>query len=495
MKKTFSLQELAEALGGELSDGKHAALEAGSLTCSSNEIEPGGLFVAIKGEKSDGHRFIEDAASRGAVAFVGTERGASSLPSIIVSDSRVALSRLANLFFDSPSSRLKLVGVTGTNGKTTLCSLIYDLLLSLGSTPVRLGTLGVRAEGLFDEPGNLTTPDPITLNRYLSLALSSGVDSGAMEVSSHGLSQHRVDDIEFRVGVYTNLTRDHLDYHSDMESYYQAKFRLFALMAERSTGGTAVINLDCSYGKRIVKDLSCSGLKIVTYGSAVEADVCITSFSQSVKGSSFAMNVSGVEHRVSVPFIGFHNALNISAACAAMMALGYDLDKVVSRLQVLPQVPGRLQAVEGRGFSVFVDYAHTPDALKNVLSTLKPLVQGKLWLVFGCGGDRDKGKRGEMGEVASAYADEIVVTSDNPRTEDPSTIVDAVAAGVNGRCYKEVDRRLAIVQAVTSAGPEDIVLIAGKGHEDYQIIGTLKKHFSDVEEVEKALEQMDGKDR
>jgi len=487
MKKSFTLQELARVLEAELTAPEDGKVLVESLTISSKLSHSRGLFVAIKGEKVDGHEFIGEAAKQGVCAFVGTKKGNHSLPGILVKDTRVALSKLAAIFFGNPSRNLELIAVTGTNGKTTLCSLLYNLFLELGLRPIRLGTLGVKAEGIIDEAGNLTTPDPLTLNTYLSHALSQGVNCGAMEVSSHGLSQHRVDDIEFNVGIYTNLTRDHLDYHENMESYYRAKLRLFKLMAERGSGGTAVINVDCAYGQRIIGDMSGANLRFLTYGKSESADVRISDFSQTVEGSKFRICHAGLDRGVKVPFIGFHNALNLSAACAAMLALGHDIDSVVNVLPNLPQVPGRLEAVQGAKVPVFVDYAHTPDALENVLSALKPLVKSKLWLVFGCGGDRDRGKRAEMGRVASVYADKIVVTSDNPRTEDPQSIIREIVAGVSGKCYTEVDRRKAIEIAVSQAGSEDLVLIAGKGHENYQIIGTERVPFSDVDEVRKAL--------
>ena len=459
------------------------------------EVEPASIFVAVKGSRFDGHDFLAKAKDKGAAAFVVSEKNkAADLPVIVVDSTRKALSSLASLFYQNPSSKMGLIGVTGTNGKTTVNWMIYHLLLGLCSAAFRIGTLGFAAakskQKVLSIEGNLTTPDALNLQKNLADCLSSQINYGVIELSSHALDQYRVEDLELDVAVYTNLSRDHLDYHQGMREYFAAKARILDLL-EKSTKKkkTAVINIDCEYGKILLQNASKLGLDSLTFGKDKHAFVCICSFEESLSGSVIEFSIGGEQVKIRSPFIGYHNAQNMAAAIASMLALGFKLDGMREILAAIEQVPGRLQSVGNDRLGIFVDYAHTPDALKNVLLALRPLAKGNLWLVIGCGGDRDRGKRPEMAGIGRQFADRLVITSDNPRTEDPEAIIkDMLSEGVQADIC-EPDRRKAIEGAIRSAALRDIILIAGKGHEDYQIIGTEKRHFSDVEEVKRVLDE------
>jgi len=466
------------------------------VQASSNLVSPGTLFVAIAGTKVDGHSFLCEAAERGAVAAVvqqKTQRPAGlpgQFPLIPVPDCKVALSRIAAWRYGDPSQALRTIGITGTNGKTTSSWLVFHLLNQLGLPALRTGTLGAAFGEGGSVEGTLTTPDAIQLQRLMSEALGRNLVSCVMEVSSHALDQARSDAVAFDVAAFTNLTRDHLDYHVTMEAYFSAKRKLFSLLADSSKPHrTAVIGIDDEYGARLYQELKReSRIQTVSFGFDPSSDICISRYSEDMRGSSMSLSFAGESYEVYSAFIGRHNAQNIATAFGCVVGLGLPASLVAARLGKLPQVPGRLERVHDADPSVYVDYAHTPDALEKALQSLRAITPGKLWVVFGCGGDRDGGKRPLMADVAAALADGVVVTSDNPRTEDPMDIIAQIVGGQSGPGIKssgiiEPDRRKAIAAALASAGAGDVILIAGKGHEEYQIIGTTKHHFSDQEEV------------
>lgn len=485
----YTLEILAAQVGGEVVPPNARGVRVAAVVASSEAPPPGALFAALKGTQRDGHDFVAAAIANGCVGALVGDRGVlGHAPGIVVADTRAAHSRLVAFLAGCPSEQMRVIGITGTNGKTTTNWLLYAALNQLGAPCIRLGTLGIRAEGVIDLPGALTTPDPAVVQTALKRALMARCTSAVLEVSSHALVQQRVDDVCFDVGVFTNLSRDHLDYHGSMEAYFAAKRRLFSLVATSpKRTRAAVVNLDDPAGKTLRGELSALGLGDFSYGFSADAPLRITAFSQSTAGSAVTVRWKGQEATISSRFVGRFNASNLAAACGALLALGVSLEAAVEALAAAPEVPGRLERVPDRERVVFVDYAHTPDALEKALTTLRELTPGNLWVVFGCGGDRDKGKRPAMGRVAAELADRVVVTSDNPRSEAPTAIIaDILASGI-APTLVEVDRRAAIRGAIAGSRSGDVVLIAGKGHEDYQIIGAEKAHFSDVEEARAAL--------
>ncbi|MBX7145273.1 MAG: UDP-N-acetylmuramoyl-L-alanyl-D-glutamate--2,6-diaminopimelate ligase [Oligoflexia bacterium] len=463
-----------------------------SVAYDSRLVQPGGVFVAVRGAKGDGHEFVALAQKRGAaLCIVESADVLGNGPGILVPDSRRALSSLAALRAGYPSRELAAIAVTGTNGKTTIHWLLWHCLSQLGLSPIRIGTLGVEAPGVISRSGEMTTPDALQINTDLRSAVAGGCRACVMEASSHALDQHRIDDIAFDVGIFTNLTRDHLDYHSDMESYFRAKRRLFELLLDSPKPTTAaVINIDDDWGARLLREFETSGLRLLSYGESSSADLRVIAFTHSVTGSQLVIENQGKQYQLKTGFIGRHNAYNLAAVFGALIALGVDHGAALKAISACPQVPGRLEAVGTDELGVYVDYAHTPDALANVLRALRSIVQGRLWVVFGCGGDRDKGKRPVMGRIAAELADCVVVTSDNPRTEDPNAIIqDILASGISPAIALS-DRREAIHKTLRQAQSGDVVLIAGKGHEDYQVLGTQKVHFSDQEEARSVLRDL-----
>jgi len=462
---------------------------------------PGYLFVALPGRREDGHRYILDAVERGASAVAAEEVEGipEGVAGVRVPDSRKALSKIALRFYENPFKELKVVGVTGTNGKTTTTYLLESMLKAAGASPGVLGTINYRYGGK-RFPAPVTTPESLDIMRLVREMADGGVTHVIMEVSSHALDQGRTQDCPFDVAVFTNLSRDHLDYHGSMEEYFRVKSRLFFSLGKgRSTrGSTAVINLDDPRGQEL---LPITGADVVTYGLADKCRVRAESLRPGRAGLSFRLITPAGEREVRSSLLGDFNVYNIMAASASALALGLSLDKVIEGVDALKTIPGRLEPVpNAAGLMIVVDYAHTPDALLKSLRSLRPHATGRIITVFGCGGDRDKGKRFDMGLVAGKGSEVVFVTSDNPRSEDPMSIVDAVEQGivesglekkespcddpfVKGAYFKEVDRRRAIHNAIRLARAEDFVLIAGKGHEDYQIIGNERKHFSDQEEA------------
>jgi UDP-N-acetylmuramoyl-L-alanyl-D-glutamate--2,6-diaminopimelate ligase len=469
-----------------------AAPDAGpaptALTADSRAVEPGAVYIALRGSQADGHRFVPDAVKRGAAAVVVESPAGPGVPEIVVRDGRRAALVLGAAWYGHPARRLTLIGVTGTNGKTTTTGLIRHLLNG-GGTAGSIGTLGAfdgEGEPVLSTAGTLTTPGPIDLQATLSALAERGVDRVTMEASSHSLDQGRLDGLRFAAGVFTNLTRDHLDYHGTMESYLSAKLKLGGMLTET---GVVVVNLDDSAWTVLPP----SGRR-VTFGLHPAADVRATGIVLDAAGSRFRLEGCFGSAEVSLPLLGDFNVANALAAAACALGLGIPLAEVATRLSSSPQVPGRMELLAERPCVVLRDYAHTPDALERALATLRPLTRGRLVVVFGCGGDRDKGKRPIMGRIAAEGADVPVVTSDNPRTEDPVAIIDDIERGMEGVAHlRIVDRLEAIHTALRQARPGDTILLAGKGHEDYQILGTQKVPFDEREIVRAAVNREGGR--
>ena len=460
-----------------------AGREIAGIACDSRQVRPGWLFVAIPGNKMDGFAFIDDAVTRGAVAVVTEQAppGLKDVTVIRVPNAREALARLASTFYGHPSARLRLIGVTGTNGKTTVTYMIRDILESAGLSCGLIGTVEYRL-GSRVIPASRTTPDSLTLQSFLSQMVQSGCASAVMEVSSHALDQERAWGIEFDAAVFTNLTQDHLDYHKTMEAYFEAKRRLFTAIGRGGKPAAAILNLDDPYGRRLAESPDIKA-RIITYGRAPEAAVRADRIRLGPSGSAFHATTPWGEADLTLRLLGGYNVSNALAAMAACGSLGISLSIVKQRLGEMRAVPGRLEQVPcKRGFQVFVDYAHTDDALLNVLQTLREITAGRLIVVFGCGGNRDRTKRPKMGAVAGRLADYSVLTSDNPRTEDPLAILDQIRAGIGQAPHEVVpDRAEAIRRAIGLAREGDIVLIAGKGHETFQEFDNRVIPFDDRE--------------
>ena len=465
------------------------------ISYDSRRVAPGDLFVAVSGLRQDGRRFIADALAAGAVAIVAESTDplpGSSTSRVVVPSVRAALARLADAFHGHPSGALTMVGITGTSGKTTTCFLADALLRAGGHATGMLGTIEYR---IGDEvvPAGQTTPEAVELQAMLARMRASGVTAASMEVSSHALAMHRVEGVAFDVVVFTNLSQDHLDFHVTFEEYERAKRRLFELAAAGEKRATAVVNADDPVGPRMVAGL---GLRALTFGLAEGAGV--RPIDREVRGDGTRLRVATPVGPVAIEsrLVGEHNVSNLLAAVGVGVALGIAPDRIGAGLGRLAGVPGRFERVEaGQPFLVVVDYAHKPDALDRVLQTARKLVdhRGRLGVVFGCGGDRDRGKRPIMGEIAARLADRVWVTSDNPRTERPEAIVAEIAAGVAragapaDRHVLEPDRRAAIADAIGWARAGDVVLIAGKGHETYQVVGASVLPFDDRAEARQAL--------
>jgi UDP-N-acetylmuramoyl-L-alanyl-D-glutamate--2,6-diaminopimelate ligase len=469
------------------------------LRLDSRGVRPGDIFVAVPGERTDGRRHIGDAIARGAAAAVveaeGWRGGEFAVPVLGVHGLRRELGAFAADFYGTPSERLLSVGVTGTNGKTSCSQWIAQLLTRDGRRCAVVGTVGVGFPGAL-QASDLTTPDPVSLQRELRHLLDAGAQALAMEVSSIGLVQHRVDGMRFDVALFTNLTRDHLDVHGTMAAYEAAKSMLFDWPGLRH----AVINLDDAAGRRMAERAQARGVEVIGYSARGDADarpvpprLVAREIRATAEGLAFDLLLDGRRYATEVALVGHFNVANLLGVTGASIACGVAPEAAVAALPHLLPPPGRMQRVPSSTQPlVIVDYAHTPDALAQALAAVQPLVRargGKLWAVFGAGGDRDPGKRAPMGHAAAAAADAVVITSDNPRTEDPQQIIEQVAQGAHAarRLLLEPDRALAIEAAVLQADASDVVLIAGKGHEDYQIVGAERRPFSDVEQARRAI--------
>jgi len=464
-----------------------------SIVYDSREATTGSLFVAIRGENVDGHDFAEAAVQNGAAAVVAEREipqiNARKIPLVITQDSRAAMAALSARFYDYPSRKLKLIGVTGTKGKTTTTHLIAAIFRAAGLKTGIIGTLGSRIGDTAIETKH-TTPESVDLQRVLARMVGDGVQVVAMEVSSHGLVQRRVGGCEFDCGVFTNLTREHLDYHNTMDEYLSAKLLLFSDYAVASAKRFAsVVNRDDPAASRVME---VAHGDVLAYSVGGEADVTARDIQTSARGVSYALCYQGRKSRVSLKLGGLFNVYNSLAAGAAAISQGVSLSQVADGLSVVDSVAGRFESVDcGQSFTALVDYAHAPDALENVLRAARELTDGKLIVVFGCGGNRDRGKRPIMGRIASELADVCVVTSDNPRKEDPESIIREILEGIEEPYAHRVvalpERREAIRAALGMAAEGDLVLIAGKGHEDYQIFADRTIHFDDREVVREIL--------
>jgi UDP-N-acetylmuramoyl-L-alanyl-D-glutamate--2,6-diaminopimelate ligase len=442
-------------------------VEISGLAYDNRSVTPGTLFFCVPGFKVDGHDFAPDAVERGAAALVCARPLGLGVPEVVVDDVRAAMAEVAARFHGDPTARLRVVGITGTNGKTTTAFLVRSILEQAGE---RTGLLG--------------TPEAIDLQATFARMLDSGDTACAMEVSSHALHLHRADGIHFAARVFTNLTQDHLDFHPTMEEYFVAKRMLFD-----RPGGPSIVNADDGYGRRLAEEIP----GVLTFGIENDADYRAVDVDFDTSGSTFTLRSRDAEEmpiRTRLP--GLFNVQNALAAVAAARALGVPLEICAEALANADRVPGRFEPVdEGQEFAVLVDYAHTPDSLENVLKAAREITTGRLHVVFGAGGDRDQTKRPLMGRVASDLADRAIVTSDNPRSEDPGAIVDQVLAGTGGVAEREVDRRRAIALAIEAAEPGDVVVIAGKGHEQGQEFeGGRKEPFDDVTVAREALRRV-----
>jgi UDP-N-acetylmuramoyl-L-alanyl-D-glutamate--2,6-diaminopimelate ligase len=465
--------------------------EVESIAYDSRRVQRNSLFVALRGEKSDGHNFIDQAIEKGANVIVA-EREISSprATCLVVENTRPALADLSARFFGNPSRKLKMAAVTGTNGKTTTTFLLKHICERASLPCGLIGT--VRYEiGERILPAVRTTPEALDVQELLAQVLNAGCRAATMEVSSHALAQERTRGIEWNVAVFTNLTQDHLDFHGTMENYFEAKAKLFEGLAtqEHKKRATAVINIDDRYGEKLIERIS-NTVPTVTYGMSQRADFRASNYRTEFAGTSYQLDAKGRSYLVRIPLIGRFNVANSMAALAAANALGIQLRDAILSLARSPQVPGRLEMVPAkRQFQIFVDYAHTPDALLNVLKTLRELEPRKLVVVFGCGGDRDREKRPQMGRVADQLADHAIITSDNPRKEDPDAIIAQVEKGFRSNRYEKiVDRAKAIAHAISLAQPRDVVLVAGKGHEAYQEFADHTIPFDDIAVARRALE-------
>ena len=478
----------------EVTYKKHCILQGLSITgiqYDSRKVALGNLFVAIKGFQSDGHQYIRQALEQGAIAVMISDEAycSNEYPWILLEDCRLALAQISSVFYGHPSEKLTLIGVTGTNGKTTTTNLICHIIEAQGEKTGLIGTIHNRIGDKVLE-GSRTTPESLELQQMFAAMVDEGIRYAVMEVSSHALELHRVDCCDFDIAVFTNLTQDHLDYHVTMENYCRAKTILFQMLGKNGEKAglqkTAVINMDDPWAGHFL--VACN-VPVVTYSMHKDASWKAEQVEVGAEGVRYSVD----GHPVQLHLTGNFNVYNSLAALAVGEALGFSLDSVIQALEQVTGIAGRFQTVKGaRDFSVIVDYAHTPDGLENVISTAQAFAKGKVITVFGCGGDRDRTKRPLMGEVAAELSDYCVVTSDNPRTEDPEQILQDILPGVEKHMepdtyHVEVDRRKAIHYAVQMAQPGDVVLLAGKGHENYQDVNGVKHHFDDYEVAQEAI--------
>jgi UDP-N-acetylmuramoyl-L-alanyl-D-glutamate--2,6-diaminopimelate ligase len=461
--------------------GRAGAIDITQLAYDNRRVTPGALFFCVPGFTRDGHEFASDAVSRGASALVVERPVHAGIPEVQVSSVRIAMAEAAAAFYGDPTAELEVVGITGTNGKTTTAFLVRALLEADGRQTGLLGTVTSIVGGQ-ERPVERTTPEAIDLQRSFREMLDAGDRACVIEASSHALELHRVDAVRFAGGVFTNLTQDHLDFHPTMEDYFLAKRRLFTERDARHP----VVNVDDLYGARLAAEL---GSNAVTFAIERKADYRAEILESGLTGSRFRVRTPDGELELRSPLSGRFNVSNVLGALATARVLGVGAETCVEAIATAGQVPGRFQIVdEGQDFAVLVDYAHTPDSLENVLQAARGLTDRRLHVVFGCGGDRDRGKRPLMGEIARRLADRVIVTSDNPRSEDPEAIIEEILTGTGRDVEHDADRRAAIGQAIAGAEPGDVVVIAGKGHEQGQEFAEGRKiPFDDVTVAREAL--------
>ena len=472
-------------------NGEIDGVEITSLTLDNRKCVPGSAFFAIRGLVNDGHKYIGGAAENGAAAVFVEEFTCDPVLQIKVADTRSAMSLAAAAFYGDPARRMHFIGVTGTNGKTSITFMLRAALESLGVKVGMIGTSGIYAgEKKVEIPiSTSTTPDPIELQYILSVLADMGTETVVMEVTAQALHLRKVEDIYFDAGIFTNLTQDHLEFFKTMEIYAQAKKKLF----EASRCAVAVINTDDALGAEIARDTDC--LK-VTYSVAGEADITAKNAAVHGMGCTFELHMGSYTALAKLCVSGIFNVYNALGAFGALTAVGYEPQTALRALECYHGTPGRFETpdMKGKPYSVVIDYAHTPDALENVLRTVRGFARGRVVTLFGCGGNRDKAKRPIMGEIAGRYSDFLIVTSDNPRNEEPMSIIESVVEGVNKSGCPHVvieDRREAIKYALENAKEKDVIVLAGKGHENYQEIGGGKRHFDEKEIVAELLEELD----
>lgn len=457
------------------------------LEYDSRKVRQGSLFCCIVGTFSDGHEYAKKAVEAGAVGLLVEHELDIDVPQVVVPNTRIAMAEMAAAMYGHPERELRIVGITGTNGKTTSTYMVKAIAERAGIKAGLIGTIRNMVGDRIIETER-TTPESVDLYRLLREMRDEGVELVAMEVSSHSLDQHRVHGLTFEVGEFTNLTQDHLDYHITFENYMNAKKRLFYQSRQ------GVFNIDDPYASAIMEGLT---LPVTTFGVRERADVCASEIDITTRGVQFDLRYPGGKTRIHVPIPGLFTVFNAMGAASVALALNISMEHIKSGLEDMQSVSGRLEPLPTNrlGFSVFVDYAHTPDALENVLKTVRGFATGRIVTVFGCGGDRDRAKRPIMGEIAGRYSDRLVVTSDNPRSEDPFTIIDAIEEGVkkSGCAYVKIEqRREAIRYALQNAKKDDVIVVAGKGHETYQEINGVKHHFDDKETVMELLAGLKG---
>jgi len=477
-------KELADKIQGAVLIGADCKITG--IADDNRKILPGNAFIALKGTVADGHDFIDPAIDKSASAIIcssGYDHSSKKCTFIKVPDTRQALKILLGLMFPL-ARKIRLAGVTGTSGKTTTTYLIESIIRASGRVPGVIGTIDIRYSGKVI-PANVTTPGPLELFSLLNEMSGAGVDICAMEVSSHALDQKRIEGLEFDAGAFMNLSHEHLDYHQTMEEYYQAKKKLF----KEYLTGKAIINIDDEYGLRLASEIK----NAVTFGFSANADIRPSGmFEASGKMDILLKSPSG-EIKLESSLMGRFQAYNIMAAAGVAMALGIDVESIQKGISGLAFVPGRMEPVpNSRGLTILVDYAHKPEALDNALKAAGKISDGRLITIFGCGGDRDRAKRPLMAAIAERYSDTVIVTSDNPRTEDPDAIIKEIVAGFSPsfKPLIEADRKKAILSGINMAMPGDVLIIAGKGHEDYQIIGKVKYPFDDRAVVRQALKEV-----
>jgi len=480
--RTITLSRLLEGLQVSLPNDLRSALVT-QVHYDSRRIKPGGLFIAIKGFKTDGHQYLNEVKKAGAVAAVVEKlHNEITLPQIVMANSRQAMAKIVYNFYKPEIERLSLVGITGTNGKTTTAFLCRSLFEAVHKPAGLIGTIFYHIGNQKTEAWN-TTPEAPDLYEMLFKMDQQGQKACVLEVSSHALALHRVDGLQFDAAVFTNFSRDHMDFHKDEEEYFQAKAKLFSMIKR---GGRAVIGLDDDYGKRLVNILK-SGM--LTFGFSREAQVRVLEWKMNLTGMKINLQTPVGEIPISTPLIGAFNVQNIMAAVAVGLGLDMPAKNIIEGIEAVKYIPGRLQSVPVKNNALaVVDYSHTPDSLQKALQTLRQLTQNRLIVVFGCGGDRDKGKRPLMGKIAEDYADYVIITSDNPRSEDPQMIIADILKGMEHKNKSETisDRATAIQKAISLAQQGDVILVAGKGHETYQEIKGQKHHFDDIQVIKEA---------
>jgi len=449
------------------------------LTHNSREIQKGSLFIALRGHKTDGNSFINEAIDKGAVAILSDiENTSHNVPYIKVNDARECLSKISSNFYSYDSSKMNLIGVTGTNGKTSICHIISNILTNIKINNFTMGTLGlISSQGVLKT--NFTTPESNQIHKFLNIMGKNDITTGVMEVSSHSLDLNRVDDIKFDVGVFSNLSPEHLDFHKNMNSYFQSKLKLFKKL---NSNKNAIINIDDKYSNEIIKHTKS---KIIKYSLNQNTDISVKNYSCNSSGTTAKINIYKNEYRIKTNLIGRYNLMNLLASIGACLAMGFNEDDIIKSISLIKSIPGRLEMIKlKQNKKVYFDYAHTPDAYENVLSTLKSISSKKIITLFGCGGNRDKSKRSKMASIAEHFSDFTIITSDNPRNEDLLKINNDIIFGFKNKNFKIInDRKSAIKMAVSMMTDNHILVILGKGREKYQVIKNKKYYHSDIEEV------------